>query len=89
MHTCGGTTTTQGHTYIMSYQRHIMMHVQRLSYQLDQKLCFDPSRGFVLSVASLSQQGVDLVHEDDGWLEAPGHSEQGPHHLLPFANLHR
>ena len=55
--------------------------------ELDEKLGLDSSRRFVLAFASLRQQRVDLVHEDDGRLVNARHCEQRSNHLLTLTYL--
>lgn len=46
------------------------VYMTLIFYQLDKELCFDSPGGFMFCVTALSQQRVNLVHEDDSWLEA-------------------
>jgi len=58
-------------------------------YQLHEELGLDSPRRFVLGVAALWQQRINLVNEDDGGLMYASDGKQRSNHLLTFADLHR
>jgi hypothetical protein len=43
----------------------------------------------MFSIRSLTEQGVDLIDEDDSWLMKTSHREESTHHLFAFTNLKR